>query len=301
MAAALMVLGLTAVFGWGSSGPVQAASYGIGGGDQGNDSLMQDSGGGDTGGGEESGGSTTPSNEPPESSQGSTAQSDVIAGLGTTPAVDKNLLDALAGIADYEVSYDTSKSRAELTPQALKDLDVEYAGDESPVAKRTAAIRQLDLVDTLANRYEIVEDEFGADSEKDFTPDDPNTTLNYYQPRGDPFVITDLIPKELRPELEGTGLDGPVDPELLGELAWANYTAMLRTIPIAVVGTMQSGPNRGCIYTIGGWGSSRWIDEGGTDNYGYFSLYCAQVSEDFVVFILSAGNSSVTRTFHVNR
>ncbi len=227
--------------------------------------------------------------------------SDVLADQAAGAGVDTNLEDALAGIKDYEVTYITSISHAENTPPELDALGVEYAGEDSPVARRTQAIEALDLLATLANRYQIVEDEFAADPDEDLLPEDPDRFLNYFEPRFDPFVITDLIPEELRPEMEGTGLDGAVDPDLLEELYWANYTALLRTIPIRIVGVIEAGPNRGCLYILAGWPQSVWIEEGQTQNLGSFSVHCAQVSEDFVVFILMAGSSSVTRTFHVSK
>ncbi len=244
---------------------------------------------------DESGDDTDPAAAPPP------GMSDVLQDTVGQAAINTNLLDALAGIADYEVTYNTNKSRSELTPPPLRALGEEYAGENSPVAERTRLLDDLNLLAALDDRYQVVEDEHAASTETDWLEDDPDRTLNYYQPRGDPFVITDLIPDELRPELDGTGLDGAVDPNLLEDLMWANLTAQLRLIPIRVIGTIQSGPNKVCIYSIGGWGNSNWINEGDYQGSGSFGIYCAQVSEDFVVLILMAGQSSVTRTFHVSR
>jgi len=225
--------------------------------------------------------------------------SDVIADLTAGSGEDQNILDALAGIRDYEVSYKTDLSREELTPPELRALDnTIYAGDESIHAQRTALLNDLNLLIVLEDRYEKVEEEFGATVDQDF--DDENSrTLNYYQPRGDAFVITDLIPDELRPEMDGTGLDGAVDPNLLEELFWANYQAQLRLVPIYIVGTMEAGPNKICMFVL--FGRSYTIQEGQSRNFGYFSLTCVQISEDYVVFILRAGNANVTRTFHTRR
>ena len=268
--------------------------------------LMQESGGdasggdvsGDEGTADESGTETEPVvGEPVTPPAG-----DVLAGGMTDAEKEQNIQDALAGIRDYEVSYKTSLSREELTPPELKALDgTLYAGEESPVAARTKLLNDLNILGVLSTRYEKVEKEFGATTEKDFDEEDPDKTLNYYQPRGDPFVITDLIPEELRPEMEGTGLDGAVDPDLLEELFWANFQAQLRLVQINIIGTMESGPNKICMFTIFGIPRSFTIMEGETRYFGFFRIDCVQVSEDFVVFILSAGDASVTRTFHVLR
>jgi hypothetical protein len=240
--------------------------------------------------------------------------SDVMVRPGAGQAIDKNLQDALDGVKDYEVTYDTTRSHAENTPPELRALGVTYAGEESPVAQRTAALDRLDLLDTLAGRYDVVEDQYAADPEKDFAPDEPDRTLNYYQPRGDPFIVPDDIPEELRPEMEGTGLEGAVDPELLEELFWATYEANLRHVPIIVVGVMQAGPYRGVIYTIAGWGGTRYLELGDQDCItGWiapFSITPSQISEDFVVLTLRghydrgcryAATGPVVRTFHVPR
>jgi hypothetical protein len=296
----LALLGLTAGIGCtGSSmAPARFAITGIPGGD---DSQMQMIPGGPPGGG----------GLRPGVPGGGTGSSDVTAAPGAATTIDPKIKDALAGVRDYEVTYDTSKSRDELTPPELKDLGVTYAGEESPVAKRTEALRNLDLVTTLADRYKIVSDEFSAKTDKDFSPDNPDTTLNYYQPRTDPFSIPDSIPRELRPQVEGTGLEGTVDPDLLDQLISAQYTANLRYIPISIVGVMENGPYRGCIYTIGGGGRSMFIQEGDTPQcWGNFSVYAAQISEDYVVFILTGyydrrcnypATNGVVRSFHIRR
>lgn len=275
--------------------------------------LMQDSGdeasGGDSEGGDDASGdegSTDESGAETEPVVGEPVTQppvgDILAGGVDDAEKEQNIQDALAGIRDYEVSYKTSLSREELTPPELKALDgTIYAGEESSVAARTKLLNELDILGVLSNRYEKVEEEFGAKAEEDFDEEDPDKTLNYYQPRGDPFVITDWIPEELRPKMEGTGLDGAVDPELLEELFWANFQAQLRLVDIYIIGTMESGPNKICMFTIFGIPRSFTIMEGESTYFGFFRIDCVQVSEDFVVFILSAGDASVTRTFHVRR
>ena len=106
---------------------------------------------------------------------------------GAQVPADPKVADALKGVRDYEVTYDKTKTRAELTPKELKDLGVTYAGDESTVAKRTKALASLDILKTLGNKYQAVTDKFGAKTDKDFAPDDPNNTFNYFQPRSDPL------------------------------------------------------------------------------------------------------------------
>jgi len=252
--------------------------------------------------------------QPSEEEPAEEAPTDVI-GMPAPPAGgtgDDNLQNALAGIADYTVSYDTTMTRQQLTESALRDLNVTYAGDESPVAIKTKAILELDLLESLSNLYGDVEEEFAADPDEDYAPDDPDNTFNYLEPRDNPFVIPNLIPDELRPELEGTGLDGAVDPEVLNEIFWAQYAANLRLVPIIVIGTLEAGQNRGCIYTIAGAGFTRWLEEGRSHCLSWgasFSLTCSQVSEDFVVLVLRgtydrgcryAATESVVRTFHVS-
>jgi hypothetical protein len=294
----LALLGLTAgVACSGSSiAPARLAITGIPGGD---DSQMQQLPGGPPTGG-----------LAPPGARGGTGSSDVTTSPAGPAVKDPKIQDALDGVRDYEVSYDTSKSHAELTPPELTELGVTYAGEESPVAQRTKALETLNLVTTLADRYKIVSDEFSAKTDEDFSPDDPETTLNYFQPREDPFSIPDLIPKELQPEVEGTGLEGTVDPDLLDQLLSAQYTANLRFIPISIVGVMENGPYRGCIYTIGGGGQSIFIQEGDTQCMGNYSINAAQISEDYVVFILTGyygrgcrypATSGVVRSFHIRR
>jgi len=255
---------------------------------------------------DESGDEEAPEEEP------APGMSDVMAQpMGAPAEEDPNLQDALAGIRDYDVPYNTSISHAENTPQVLRDLDVEFAGDESLVAARTQALWNLNLLDTLSDRYAQVEEQYAADPYRDFDQES-DRTLNYFQPREDPFVITSLIPDELRPELEGTGLDGAVDPELLEQLFWAQYTANLRLIPIIIVGTIEVGPRRMVMYTIYGWGSTSTISVGETQCVPYspsFSITCSQASETFVVFSLrgyydrrcrQAATGTVMRTFHTS-
>jgi len=296
----LALLGLTAGIACTGStmAPARFAITGIPGGD---DSQMQQIPGAPPGG---------PGGLVPGAPGGGTGSSDVTAAPGAAATTDPKIKDALNGVRDYEVTYDANKSRDELTPPELKDLGVTYAGEESPVAKRTEALRGLNLVTTLADRYKIVSDEFSAQSDKDFSPDDPDTTLNYYQPRLDPFSIPDSIPRELQPQVEGTGLEGTVDPDLLDQLISAQYTANLRYIPISIVGVMENGPYRGCIYTIGGGGQSMFIQEGDTQCLGNFSVTASQISEDYVVFILTGyydrgcnypATSGVVRSFHIRR
>jgi hypothetical protein len=261
---------------------------------------------GDDTGGQGSGAGNEPAVETPG------GMSDVMAQPMGAPAENTNLEDALAGIRDYEVTYDTSKTHAENTPAPLAALGVQYAGDESPVAQRTQALRQLDLLATLGDRYTVVEEEKAADPYRDFDEEDPDRTLNYFQPREDPFVIPYLIPDELRPELEGTGLDGAVDQDLLNELRRAQYTANLRLIPIIIVGTIEVGPRRMVMYSIYGMGSTNTIGVGETQCVGgspSFSITCSQASDTFVVFSLRgyydrrcsyAATGAVMRTFHTS-
>jgi len=242
----------------------------------------------------------------------STSTPDISGTMGAAPT-DKNLQDALAGIRDYEVTYDTSKSHAENTPPQLRELGVIYAGDESPVAQRTKALNSLDLVGTLQDRYKIAEEKFAASPDKDYDPDNPDRTLNYMQPRADPFAIPDQIPEELRPKVEGEGLEGSADPKLLEQLFWSQYQANLRYLPIIVIGVIQAGPYRGVIYTIAGTGFTDFLQEGQSRCYSYqpaFSLTVLQVSEDYVVMSLTGtydrrcqypATQPVIRTFHVNR
>ncbi len=233
---------------------------------------------------------------------------DVMAQPGTE--IDQDLQDALMGYRDYEVSYDADLTRRELTPPELLALGVEYAGEESEVAQITQALKTLNLEDTLRDRYTVVEESFATSPDDVFFPDNPDRDQNYLQPRDNPFFITDLIPDELRPELEGTGLDGAVDPELLARLRGAEYEANLRYIPIAIVGVMETGPYRGCLYTFAGYGGSWFLREGDDRCHWYgswFSLTAVQISEDYVVLSLRgttpgcrfAITGPVARTFHV--
>ena len=218
-----------------------------------------------------------------------------------TGGVDTNLLNALAGYADYEVTYDTSITHAENTPRELRDLGVQYAEVDdtgSEAGQRALALEGFDLINILADRYQFVEDLFAADPDADFLPDDPDRTLNYFEPRQNPFSITDYIPDELRTETEGAGLEGTVDPELLRLLGEALVEANLRVIPISVIGVIKIGSSAACMYSI--WGMSSTIWEGTTDNWWGFTVTCDQVSEDFVVLTLRSGNASVVRTFHVS-
>lgn len=240
---------------------------------------------------------------------------DTSAGANAVAPTDPKISNALTGIRDYEVTYDKTKSHAENTPADLKSLDVTYAGDESPVAKRTKALKTLNLKDTLKDRYKIVEDKHAADPKKDFSPDDPNTTLNYFQPRPDPFSIPDQIPDELRPKYEGAGLEGEVDPEVLRQLWTARFTANLRFVQIAIIGTMQNGPYRVCFYTFPGSGRTYTIQQGARPqcrvvNGLPISISAIQISEDYVVLSLTgsydygcnyAATNPVIRTFHVSR
>lgn len=224
--------------------------------------------------------------------------------------VDTNLQNALAGYNDYEVGYDTTISHADNTPSELRDLDVVYLernDPESDAGRVALALADFDLLAVLNNRYEKVEGEYAADADEDFAPDDPDRDLNYFQYRFDPFVRTNLIPEELRPEMEGTGLDGAVDPELLRQLQAAIAEANLRYIDIQVFGVIVVGSMRAAMYKIDTpWGSiTRTIEEGDRPwqrhyYYGY-SIGCSQVSEDFVVFVLRSGGALVYRTFHISR
>jgi hypothetical protein len=251
--------------------------------------------------GEEEGTEEAPSEETPEG----VGMGDFLATPGMeAPTVDTNLQDALGGYADYEVSYDTSVSHADNTPSELRALGEEYLERTDPASeagKVALALADFDLLAVLENRYEKVEDEYAADPDEDFAPDDPDRDLNYFQPRFDPFVLTHLIPEELRPEMEGTGLDGAVDPELLEQLGEAVTEANLRWIPIQVIGTIQVGPMRACMYSLAGM-RTRTIAVGDRPhNYGSFSIGCSQVSEDFVVLVLRSGSALVYRTFHISR
>ena len=224
---------------------------------------------------------------------------------GAVAPADKNIADALAGYRDYEVSYDTTKTKAENTPKELVDLGVQYV-DSGPEVAKTDALRGLNLVDTLHNRYDIVEKKFAADPEKDFDPNDTDRTLNYQQPRGDPFVIPQGIPEELRPELKGTGLDGTVDPKLLEQLKKAEYEANLRVVPIYILGVIKNGNYSTALYSIWGTGYTRQIAQGQSKSEwwgGPFIVVASQISEDFVIFTLYGvvGRSltaPVVRTFH---
>jgi hypothetical protein len=232
------------------------------------------------------------------------------AGAATQAPTDPKVADALKGIRDYEVTYDTSKSHAENTPPELRALGVEYASPDDPVGKHTEAIKKLNLVSSLANRYDSATDKYGAKIDKDFAPEDTKHTFNYFQPRTDPFSIPDQIPDELRPAVTGSGLEGTVDPELLKQLQSARYETNLRFIPIIVIGVLMDGPYRGCIYTIAGTGYTSFIQEGSSQCLGMFSISASQVSEDYVVLTLVgtygrgcqyAATNPVVRTFHVNR
>lgn len=227
---------------------------------------------------------------------------------------EQAIQDALFGYSDYEVNYDTTKTRLELTEPELIDLGITYAGEGSQVYRETQLLLQLNLLDTLANRYQDVEDEWAADPDEDFAPDDPDRTLNYYQPRWNPFQIPNSIPDELKPELEGGGLSGAVDPELLSQLFWAQYEANLRFIPLRIVGVMETGPYSGCMYMIGN-SRTYWIEEGDRDCMWQpgrppFSVTASYVSQDYVVLVLRgaydyrcrySATGSVVRTFHVSR
>lgn len=234
---------------------------------------------------------------------------------GQVDSDQQNLENALAGIEDYEVSYDTTLSREELTPRELRALGVTFAGEESPIAQRAEALREFDLIETLAGRYEVVEEEFAADPDMDFAPEDSDHTYNYFQPRGDPFVVPSLIPEELRPELAGTGLEGAVDPELLEKLRWAEYEANLRFIPIIVIGVMEAGPTRIVLFTIAGYGRTMSLNEGQSTCMYYpgmppFSIRATHVAEDSVTLTLRGhfdwrcrypATDPVPRTFHINQ
>ncbi len=250
---------------------------------------------------EEEGTEEAPSEETPEG----VGMGDFLATSGMeAPTVDTNLQDALGGYADYEVQYDTTVSHADNTPSELRALGEEYLERTDPASeagKVALALADFDLLAVLENRYEKVEDEYAADPDEDFAPDDPDRDLNYFQPRFDPFVLTHLIPEELRPEMEGTGLDGAVDPELLRQLGEAVAEANLRWIPIQVIGTIQVGSMRACMYSVFGM-RTRTIAVGDRPHYYWnFSIGCSQVSEDFVVLVLRSGSALVYRTFHISR
>jgi hypothetical protein len=258
--------------------------------------AMQDSGG------DESGGSTTPETPttPPVTPGNLGDFASAMPGMQTTE-VDTNLQNALAGYADYEVTYDTSISHAENTPPELRDLGETFIEKDDPTSEagqKALALEGFDLLSILDNKYERVEDKYAADPETDFAPDDPDRTLNYYEPRVDPFMQTRLIPDELRVQAEGTGLEGTVDPELLRLLGQAIIEANLRVIPISVIGVIQIGSQRACMYSIGGW-STETIWEGETQGWWGFSVTCSQVTENFVVLTLTSGSAMVVRTFHV--
>jgi hypothetical protein len=242
----------------------------------------------------------------PSTPGGTAGSKDSTAGGAPAAPTDPKIADAMIGIRDYEVTYDKTKSHAENTPSDLKSLGVTYAGPESAVAKRTEALKTLNLKNTLKDRYKSVEEKHAADSKKDFSPKDDKTTLNYFQMRSDPFSIPDAIPEELRPAYQGAGLEGEVDPELLKQLENATITANLRWIPIAIVGTMQNGPYRVCFYTFVGSGVTYTIEQGQTQSWGLagipVSIYASQISEDYVVLVLSGPDGTpVVRTFHVSR
>jgi len=157
----------------------------------------------------------------------------------------------------------------------------------------------------------VLTDKFGAKTDKDFAPDDPANTFNYFQPRTDPFSIPNQIPEELRPKLTGTGLEGTADPELLKQLIMSTYTADLRMVPIIVIGVLENGQYRGCIYTIAGNGWTSFLQEGGQQcaqagGFPPFTITASQISEDYVVLTLTGGcgyamTDPVVRTFHVSR
>jgi len=303
---------------WDSGGAVMQDDGEEGNGDEEEGNGDEETGGDDEAGGEDSEGD----GEDAEGDEEESAEEDTTGGMSDVlgqPAEqapdEENLNNALAGIADYEVTYDTSRTHAELTPPELRALDVEYAGDESPVAQRTQALSEFDLLGTLSQRYEVVEEEYAADTEQDFAPEDPEHTFNYFQPRADPFIIPSMIPDELRPELSGTGLDGAVDPEVLRQLYAAQYEANLRLIPIIVVGVMEAGPTRIVLFTISGLGYTISLDEGQSTclwapGFPPFSVRATHVAEDSVTLTLRghydyrcryAATNSVNRTFHVNR
>jgi hypothetical protein len=299
----LMLVGIAGGIGCSNSNGMSAMRFAVtgpGGGD-GDPNLQGSIGGGPPA---TPGGGRTPPR---------TGMSDV-SGAPGAPPTDPNIADALAGIRDFEITsqyYDTSKSHADNTPPELRDLGVVYAGPESPVAQRTEALRNLNLVNALKDRYQLVEDAHAADPEKDFSPSDPSTTLNYFQPRTDPFSIPDLIPDELRPKTAGAGLEGSVDPELLNQLLAAQFEAGLRYIPIVVTGVLETGPYHGAIISLYGSGQTIFMQEGGSPRcFGRFSIQCAQASEDFVVLYLvgysgrrcsGEATGRVVRTFHVSR
>lgn len=314
IAAILLVLGFAVMAGATSSGDNETSSD--------NDSIIlqddADDSSGDEGTGDESDSDEEePSDEEPaEDEEDGTEEApaeetpegggmgDFLATPGMeAPTVDTNLQDALGGYADYEVQYDTTISHADNTPRELSELGEQYLERTDPTSeagRMALALADFDLLSVLKNRYEKVEDEYAADPDEDFALDDPDRDLNYFQPRFDPFVLTHLIPEELRPEMEGTGLDGAVDPELLEQLGEAVAEANLRYIPIQVIGTIQVGPMRAAMYSLAGRGT-RTIAVGDTHNYGSFSIGCSQVSEDFVVLVLRSGGALVYRTFHISR
>ncbi|MCX6645541.1 MAG: hypothetical protein NTY09_04165 [bacterium] len=291
----ILVAGITGAAIASSSQGDDQASWNNGG------ANMQDSG---SGGGGDIPGEQPPADETPVVPPVPGAIGDFSTGMpgaAGTPAVDTNLQNALSGYADYEVSYDTSLTHAENTPPELKALGVSYAEVDdatSEAGQRTLALEGFDLVNILRGRYQKVEDEFASDPEKDFAPDDPDRTLNYFQPRFDPFIITDLIPDELKTETEGTGLEGTVDPDLLRLLGEALVEANLRVIPISVIGTIKIGERSACMYSIYGMSSTIW--EGESQGWWGFGIACNQISENFVVFTLFSGSATVVRTFHVN-
>jgi len=267
---------------------------------------MQDSGSG--------GGGDVPGEEPPADETPAAPAvppipgaigdfSNAMPGAPGAGAVDTNLQNALAGYADYDVSknYDTSLTHAENTPAELRALGVTYAEIDDPTSEagqRALALQGFDLVNILRDRYQKVEDAYASSPETDFAPDDPDRTLNYMEPRFDPFIITDLIPDELKTTAEGTGLEGTVDPDLLRLLGDALVEANLRIIPISVIGTIKIGERSACMYSIYGMSSTIW--EGETQGWWGFGISCNHISENFVVFTLYSGSATVVRTFHVN-
>jgi hypothetical protein len=260
------------------------------------------------------GGGTAPSAPPGGTAPKPGASKDTTGGTPAAAPTDPKIAEAMAGIRDYEVTYDKTKSHAENTPADLKGLGVTYAGEESTVAKRTEALKKLNLKQTLADRYNVTEEKFGAKEKEDFAPNDPDQTLNYFQPRKDPYSIPESIPKELRPKYEGTGLEGEVDPALLKQLRQASFTANLRYVPISIVGTMENGPYRVCFFTIAGSGRTFSISQGESRCIVYqgipVSVGASQISEDYVVLTLTGAydygcnypaTNPVIRTFHVSR
>jgi hypothetical protein len=123
---------------------------------------------------------------------------------------------------------------------------------------------------------------------------------------------TDAIPDELKPELEGGGLEGSVDPELLNQLMWAQFEANLRYVPIVVVGVVEIGSYRACMYFILGEGRTYFLQEGSSHCRSFggasFGVAASSVSEDYVVLTLTgyydrrcrwAATGPVARTFHI--